>query len=350
MATQIVISRIQQRRGRRENLPQPLKPGEIALTSDTRQVWIGADPAHLLEEGARGIYVYSDQDILTAQEIIDNRIIEFRFDTNFGQAQFTALLNALVSSGSVLLETYDIIWDPTPRTNPPNNFEGTSVYVAADQDLVGGSGNTLLNIQAIILGSLAGPSWISSNYVGSLVLYGGLFDEDGFLILDTQNQVTALARLINRVYSISPFFVGGTRTGIVHSNLNIEIGTGGGGGGGFSGPLPYEIGFYFGGATTVPNNFYGAYIVVNPFQILDGLTSQAYAYVVSSSEQVFDLQKNGVSFGSITFSIGDSEGVVAIPSLVNFVAGDRLEIYGPAVPDGIISNIALTLSGLLVLA
>lgn len=349
MATQIVISRIQQRRGRRENLPQPLKPGEIALTSDTRQVWIGADPAHLLEEGARGIYVYSDQDILTAQEIIDNRIIEFRFDTNFGQAQFTALLNALVSSGSVLLETYDIIWDPTPRTNPPNNFEGTSVYVAADQDLVGGSGNTLLNIQAIILGSLAGPSWISSNYVGGLVLYGGLFDEDGFLNLDTQNQVTALARLINRVYSISPFFVGGTRTGIVHSNLNIEIGTGAGGAGGFAGPLPYEIGFYFGGQTTVPSFRYGTYVAVNEFFFADGTTSRAYANDVSSLAQNFDLRKNGVSFGTIQFLSGNPVGTVTIPVLTSFVAGDRLDVFGPGVPDGTIGNIAITLNGELTL-
>lgn len=344
MATQIVISRIQNRRGRRENLPQPLRPGEIALTSDTRQVWIGGDPTLM----TAGVLVYQDKDIATAQSIIDTGVLEVRFNNTFGNTQFSTVRNALVNNGVVTLEEEDVIWDGTLRTNPPNSFEGYSVYVAADQGV--DADNTLANIESIILGTSAAGFHISTNYVGSLGLFGGLFDEDGFLNLDTQGQATAIATLINRVYAISPTY-SGSPTGLVHTNLNIEIGTGaGGGGGGFSGPVPYEIGFYLGGTTVTPDFLYSTYVVANGFEFLDGSTSHAYTNTVSASNQTFDLQRNGVSFGSIEFLTGNSTGSVVIPAPITFSPGDRLDIIGPAIPDGVITGIAITLSGQLQLA
>ena len=41
----IIISRMQQRRGNRVDLPQPLRPGEIGLASDSKEVFIGLDPS-----------------------------------------------------------------------------------------------------------------------------------------------------------------------------------------------------------------------------------------------------------------------------------------------------------------
>ena len=41
----IIISRMQQRRGNRVDLPQPLRPGEIGLASDSKEIFIGLDPA-----------------------------------------------------------------------------------------------------------------------------------------------------------------------------------------------------------------------------------------------------------------------------------------------------------------
>lgn len=41
----IIISRMQQRRGNRVDLPQPLRPGEIGMASDSKEVFIGLDPA-----------------------------------------------------------------------------------------------------------------------------------------------------------------------------------------------------------------------------------------------------------------------------------------------------------------
>ena len=38
---EIIISRMQQRRGNRIDLPQPLRAGEVPLASDRKEVFIG---------------------------------------------------------------------------------------------------------------------------------------------------------------------------------------------------------------------------------------------------------------------------------------------------------------------
>lgn len=337
MATQIVISRIQHRRGRRQNLPQPLRPGEVALTADTRQVWIGSEPEHTVS----GILVYADKDIATAQEILDTIIVEVRFDSTFDTNLYNTVYNALVNSVVMEFTPNDIIRDTTFRTDPPNTFEGYSIYILADQSI--NSANTIANINAAIAGSLASGAFIESNYVGDLALFGGEFDNDGFLILDTHGQANAIASLVNRAYSPVP----GATTGIVTTNLNIEIGTGASPGGGFGGPLPYEIGFFFGGSTVTPDFLYGTYVAANSFGFEDGSTSHAYANTVSVAAQTFDLQRNGISFGTVTFVAGNAIGSVTIPAPIVFSAGDRLDIIGPSIPDGVISGVAITLNGLL---
>ena len=44
MATETTkITRMQQRRGLKQDLPKPLRPGEIGFATDSRQIYIGAD-------------------------------------------------------------------------------------------------------------------------------------------------------------------------------------------------------------------------------------------------------------------------------------------------------------------
>jgi hypothetical protein len=104
---QIVISRIQHRRGRRENLPQPLRPGEIALTADTEQVWIGGDP----ELAPAGIRIYNDKSTTTAQAIINTYIAEIKFVQDFTPTSYASLVTSLTNSSVVTLVPEDIIWD-----------------------------------------------------------------------------------------------------------------------------------------------------------------------------------------------------------------------------------------------
>lgn len=65
----VIISRIQNRRGLKQDLPQPLRPGELGFAIDSRQVFIGADPNDAISGG------YNKQSI---------------FETTVGAKDFTA--------------------------------------------------------------------------------------------------------------------------------------------------------------------------------------------------------------------------------------------------------------------
>ena len=46
----VIISRIQQRRGLKQDLSSPYDPGEIGFATDSRQVYIGADTADTISK------------------------------------------------------------------------------------------------------------------------------------------------------------------------------------------------------------------------------------------------------------------------------------------------------------
>lgn len=71
-------------------------------------------------------------------------------------------------------------------------------------------------------------------------------------------------------------------------------------------------------------------------RVRSGNTAQATA--------VFTLDKNGASFGSVTFAAGASTGVVAVASATPFSAGDVLSIIAPATQDVTLADIAITLT------
>ena len=68
----IISARIQNRRGLRQNLPQPLLPGELGLATDTGQVFIGADPLDPASITSPIIEIYNDY----ITDTISNEAIE----------------------------------------------------------------------------------------------------------------------------------------------------------------------------------------------------------------------------------------------------------------------------------
>jgi len=398
----IVISRIQNRRGRRKNLPQPLLPGEVALTSDTTQAWIGQDPALAVAS----IVVYADQLEVTAQALVDNNVAESQFDESFSATNFNSLVTDLTGSGSVTLTDNDILWDPTFRGNivtisvdvagtgfnigdsitaisatgsgfvgsvaTTTGGPGTGIatitvtsgginYRSANTTftVAGGSGETLSVATSDILGSTvligADPTIDSNNTIANITTevagssvsgqligtaaFDGTFTNSARLATnhtEAENAVT----LINRVNASTP----GQITGLVHTNLNVEI-TGGTSAGAVV--LPYEAGYYFEGLIMTPNALKALHVVTQDVSFASGVASEAYANVpiTAAVTQVFDLQKNGVSFGDVTFSQSVNAGVVTIGSSTTFAKGDRLEIFGPALPDGVLDEISITLTG-----
>jgi hypothetical protein len=395
----IVISRIQNRRGRRENLPQPLLPGEVALTSDTGQAWIGQDPALALAS----IVVYADQLEVVAQTIVDVNIAESQFDESFTATNFNSLVTDLTGDGSVTLTDNDILWDPTLRGNivtitvdavgvnyqdgdvvtavsaTGSGFVGTLNTTAGNIDSVtitsgginyrsanttfdlltsgGRSGGVLSVTTTDILGSIvliaADPTIDANNTIANVttavaassvsgqligtVAFAGTFNNSARLATNHTEAENAVI-LINRVNASTP----GQITGLVHTNLNIEI-TGGTDAGAVI--LPYEAGYYFEGIDLGANALKSLHVTTQAVTFASGAASRAYCNVVSTAEQIFDLQKNSVSFGSVTFALGANIGTIVIGVSTAFASGDRLEVFGPASPDGTQDEIAITLTG-----
>lgn len=155
---QIIISRIQNRRGLKENLPQPLLPGEVALTVDTGELWIGSDP----NQPPYGVRTYSAGvgDISTAETIVDTQIVSAKFTADLSTADFEALVEYLIDAGAlategapaVVLVEDDIFWDGL-----------AAVFIAAD--IAVDAANTINNIlEAIELEpSIPGTVFDSAN-------------------------------------------------------------------------------------------------------------------------------------------------------------------------------------------
>jgi 1-aminocyclopropane-1-carboxylate deaminase/D-cysteine desulfhydrase-like pyridoxal-dependent ACC family enzyme len=75
-----------------------------------------------------------------------------------------------------------------------------------------------------------------------------------------------------------------------------------------------------------------------------GTGSQATSRVASAASKVFDLLKNGVSFGSVTFATS-ATGTYTIGSSTSFAIGDVLTITAPATADSTLEDVSLTLAG-----
>ena len=196
MANQIVISRIQNRRGIRENLPQPLLPGEFALTVDTGELWIGTDP----QQPPWGVRTYGSGagDISSAENIVDLQIVSAKFSPDLDQVDFDALVLYLTGTPTpaVVLVDTDILWDG-----------GAYVFIAADTSVDGA--NTISNIVTAVTNSAIGaPVAQAYDALGAIndpsLDPVGLpaFDADGQFLFGSGSatQGANAARLINQIH------------------------------------------------------------------------------------------------------------------------------------------------------
>jgi len=86
-----IVSRIQHRRGLKQDLPQPLRPGELGLATDSRQLYIGGDPNNPTAADYHSISYY--ENTLSAKEhvrsIANNNVVAFSVPTfKIVQGQF----------------------------------------------------------------------------------------------------------------------------------------------------------------------------------------------------------------------------------------------------------------------
>lgn len=100
---------------------------------------------------------------------------------------------------------------------------------------------------------------------------------------------------------------------------------------GTGGILYLNISFFAGGTPTA-SEIVARYIAVEAFDIASGATGSygKLATAPSGGSVVFDIQHNGSSIGSLTFSSGSTTGSFSIGSLTSFDPGDTLDFIAPS--------------------
>lgn len=103
----------------------------------------------------------------------------------------------------------------------------------------------------------------------------------------------------------------------------------------------YDVGIYVGGPTFISNEVLFAHSVdVAVIFPANFASSVAKALTAPTGSPVFSLQKNGVEFGTLTYSGGT--GTFVSPE-TSFVPGDVLTLVAPTSPDATIAHLAITL-------
>ena len=126
----VIISRIQNRRGLKQDLPQPLRPGELGFAIDSRQVFIGADPNDAISGG------YNKQSIFETtvgakdftSSIANNNIVAFTVPfKKYGKGFFdgiTKVVSYLPSANTTSTSSLKVF--------PSNSLVTTTAVVSAN--------------------------------------------------------------------------------------------------------------------------------------------------------------------------------------------------------------------------
>lgn len=95
----------------------------------------------------------------------------------------------------------------------------------------------------------------------------------------------------------------------------------------------FDFGGYVAGAPTGSANMY-RFIADRPFRLLTGLPGAvSNVRVAFAAAKNYDLQKNGVSIGTMSFAMAATTATFTFASDVDFVSGDVFGIIAPVAPD-----------------
>lgn len=74
---------------------------------------------------------------------------------------------------------------------------------------------------------------------------------------------------------------------------------------------------------------------------------QAKCGTASGADTVFSIQKNGVQFGTLTYTNGSPSGTFGSSSLTSFAVGDVLTIVAPGTQDGQLADLSVSFNATL---
>lgn len=215
----IIPARIQNRRGKRQDLPQPLLPGELGFCTDTRELFIGADPSditgitapiiHVFGEyvGVNNDYtqtpVYTETYLHVANTILNSHLVQVDLDGSDTYPVLNEDLTAITSTVAMI------------RVEQNGHQRAYIVYKSSQP--------TLPSYPTVTSGTVSFMGSVKEFTGRELNLSGLSSSGQAYTVLDT----SAISRLINWVFDNSIAFQNsvGTGTGLVTMSQNIEIKT-----------------------------------------------------------------------------------------------------------------------------
>ena len=251
---EIIISRMQQRRGNRIDLPQPLRPGEVALASDSKEVFIGLDPEiGVTAQNANAVSVNNITNGFTyANSYLNNNFIRlimpskrfgtgtfdgtannttFRADGSSGQAHGLPVFNASISANSVKNVFDNSAFESTDFTGAKNgvalstNATRTAANLLNNEFFVSSPTNQTTNTTVTFGTNPTGTDDITLNYYSNVDIINALNDSGnvgstatvGFY--DAKN--VSSYRKLNNAYIRSDYEVGTSFIGL--ENKHVEV-------------------------------------------------------------------------------------------------------------------------------
>lgn len=150
----VIISRIQHRRGLRQDLPQPLRPGELGFTVDSQQLFIGADPEFVDPVfAATSIYEPTLNSVELVDSIVNQNLIAFTVPfKKFNKGEFDGITK--VYSWSPASNTYVLSGEPVFAANV--RLIGTGAPVAntsANSTVILSASNTNITVGDVVTGA-----------------------------------------------------------------------------------------------------------------------------------------------------------------------------------------------------
>lgn len=111
-------------------------------------------------------------------------------------------------------------------------------------------------------------------------------------------------------------------------------------------PKPYDVGAYVPGVPAA-SQVVARMPAVRAFTLPVGLTdSQGNALVAATATTDFDIQKNGLSIGTMSFAAAATSATFTFSSAISFAAGDILAVVAPATPDATLAGVSFVFAGM----
>jgi hypothetical protein len=293
-------------------------PGDVVIVNGTGDGLIFTSPSLLIVEPNTQVVYGTGTSIDSAPT--------FTYDATTGGLDVNTTFAAVAAPGGITL-----IAAPGTLAN-----DGGDVYIQGGNSVTGGGGDIVL---AVGIGGTVGVIQLAADWtmqIGEDLQVSGDPGTSGYLFRSDG----AGAPPVWANTTSAPFtFTGGLTVG--PGNLLLT------GGATISGGVPYDIGGMSVGepeASAIILN----YVSTRTITMQDDFAgSFAEAQVAATALTTFDIQRNGLSIGSLAFAALATSGTFTTTGggTETFVPGDVLTVVAPVTPDATLADIALTFFG-----